>query len=1035
MGGKFLCGMEKKNNLTDWNGNSINYVYDTYGRLTEVYSPYDNFGERGAVPAVRHGYHTPAKGNWYAVTENKIQFDPANHDTLTTVVMADGLGRVLYTAKQGEIWNDGNPLRGWNVSGLTAYDAKGRERAIGQPLFVRGEDISALYRDMRNRLILLNPTEREFDALDRVVRTVLPSSPGQPRPEQRTRFAIRNNRSVSITTDPLGNITEQNTDGRGNITGVRSLNRQGDALTWASYRYNGLGEMLAAYDADDNPLTVEYDLLGRRTRMSSADIGIREWQFDAAGNMTSHSDSELSRRGQRVHYDYDGLNRLVRIRFPFSEDIVHEYGAFNPTGNTHNAAGRIVRTTDESGTTVFEYGRLGQIVTEDRTIRLLPLERGLQQQAVMRFKGNYLGQMQEIVYPDGEVIRYEYNYGGQLISAVGTRMGTTFAYVNMIGYDEFSQRVFKELGNGTQTYYTYDPYRRWLSSIRTTTGQSGQYVQNISYDFDTVGNVLGYENNAHGYTTIQRYQYDALYQLTQANGESRSHPHGRGHNEFSATYRQNFNFDRIGNMLSKVSGASVSPQIQIGEDLNYHFDYEYAEGTRRAIQIGNRYRSYDLNGNLIAERDGGFAANPEVYRPFFHHEDMYWTDYGFGFVRPGGVQSDDGVFQRNFRWNERNQLAESSDNQYTVLYRYGADGQRAVKHVANTGRSTLYFNKMWHVSDSLAMGDWVQSKHIFVGESRIATKINIAGNQNTQAEMQSVYHYHTDHLGSAQTITNWRGEIHERLEYAPYGELWIDWRAPNALHVTPFRFTGMERDRETGLIYYGARYLDPRMSRWLSTDPAMWEGDFLPGAPINDEARERNGNLPGEGGVYNAINLHVFNYASNNPVKYVDPDGRAAETFWDIGSLAVGVASLTVSIARGDVRAAIVDGLGVAADAFAVAVPFVPGGFGFAIRAARAASVVADVVQAVDGAALIFEGVQDSSTERIVDGAINIVSSGLSRGAGRSFNRAADYSPSFPTRYTDKGNLFSGGKTVIDAGWATYNAADHFRPTPQQPLE
>jgi len=248
---------------------------------------------------------------------------------------------------------------------------------------------------------------------------------------------------------------------------------------------------------------------------------------------------------------------------------------------------------------------------------------------------------------------------------------------------------------------------------------------------------------------------------------------------------------------------------------------------------------------------------------------MYRAEYGFGFVRPGGVQPDDGVFQRNFRWNERNQLIETSDSRYTVLYRYGADGQRAVKFVANAGRTTLYFNSMWHVSDAMAMGEWVQSKHIFVGETRIATKFNIAGNENTQAELQSVYFYHTNHLGSAQTITNWRGELHERLEYTPYGELWIDWRAPSALHTTPFRFTGMEHDRETGLIYFGARYLDPRMSRWLSTDPAMWEGDFIP------SPGQGPGELRGLGGVFNTVNLHVFNYASNNPIRYVDPDGEA----------------------------------------------------------------------------------------------------------------------------------------------------------------
>ena len=89
------------------------------------------------------------------------QFDSSNHDTLTTVVMADGLGRVLYTARQGEIWNNGNPVRGWNVSGFTAFDAQGREAATGQPLFVRGEALSTLLNwDMRDRVILLNPTER-----------------------------------------------------------------------------------------------------------------------------------------------------------------------------------------------------------------------------------------------------------------------------------------------------------------------------------------------------------------------------------------------------------------------------------------------------------------------------------------------------------------------------------------------------------------------------------------------------------------------------------------------------------------------------------------------------------------------------------------------------------------------------------------------------------------------------------------------------------------------------------------------------------
>jgi len=82
------------------------------------------------------------------------------------------------------------------------------------------------------------------------------------------------------------------------------------------------------------------------------------------------------------------------------------------------------------------------------------------------------------------------------------------------------------------------------------------------------------------------------------------------------------------------------------------------------------------------------------------------------------------------------------------------------------------------------------------------------------------------------------------------------------------------RGTETSLYYFGARYLDPKTSRWISADPAMYDGSYIPSAPINDEARKRNGNLPGMGGIYNTVNMHVHHYAGNNPVKLVDPDGR-----------------------------------------------------------------------------------------------------------------------------------------------------------------
>jgi RHS repeat-associated protein len=95
-------------------------------------------------------------------------------------------------------------------------------------------------------------------------------------------------------------------------------------------------------------------------------------------------------------------------------------------------------------------------------------------------------------------------------------------------------------------------------------------------------------------------------------------------------------------------------------------------------------------------------------------------------------------------------------------------------------------------------------------------------------------------------------------------------------NVCPKKFTGKELDPETGLYYFGARYLDPKTSRWLSGDPALDE--YVPGAGQGPDK------LSGMGGVFNTINLHTYSYSLNNPVKYIDPDGRNPYTRYAVFS-------------------------------------------------------------------------------------------------------------------------------------------------------
>ena len=81
----------------------------------------------------------------------------------------------------------------------------------------------------------------------------------------------------------------------------------------------------------------------------------------------------------------------------------------------------------------------------------------------------------------------------------------------------------------------------------------------------------------------------------------------------------------------------------------------------------------------------------------------------------------------------------------------------------------------------------------------------------------------------------------------------------------------------------------------------------------------------------------MYHYAGNNPVKYTDPTGEVAETAWDAFSLATGVQSFVENIKSGNVKGAVLDGLGIIADAAALMLPCVPGGVGALIKGSRVA--------------------------------------------------------------------------------------------------
>jgi RHS repeat-associated protein len=135
---------------------------------------------------------------------------------------------------------------------------------------------------------------------------------------------------------------------------------------------------------------------------------------------------------------------------------------------------------------------------------------------------------------------------------------------------------------------------------------------------------------------------------------------------------------------------------------------------------------------------------------------------------------------------------------------------------------------------------------------------------------QTIEYYHLDPLGSVRAVTAQDGQVVERHDYLPYGEEWCGTQPCAAPGGQPKHFTGKERDAETGLDYFGARYYGTRIARFTTIDPHL-----DPSAALADPQR-----------------WNRYSYGHNNPFRYVDPDGRdivdRARNWWNYGIWAEG---------------------------------------------------------------------------------------------------------------------------------------------------
>jgi RHS repeat-associated protein len=843
--------------------------------------------------------------------------DPSkDKTTIRTINYIDAMGRTLQTQVDAEVeitTTTGNKTTleaklGRVISGQVKYDTAGRKKYECLPEFQKGSNFKfeLLKPDSKNK----NCTEwKDYDALDRAKFIVKPGERNTPK-ERKTEFVYSidkyptsggfNFRRTKII-DPENKkhyeyrnvidrlkVVEQEIEVVDPQTGTKKTTR---------YDYLPTGELQSIEDANKNTSTFEYDLAGRRTAVNTPDTGRLEFGYDDNGNLTDTTDQKLCPNGDpknllgtcsfnKIHYGYT-KNRLNSITYPNDPPIDFVYGDDDTQGACSgllNTKGRICSVLDAAGSEKFSYGDLGEVIRTTRVTFGAPWEEE-ERKFTTQFIYDSFGRMLSLKYPDGETLTYGYDKGGQVKAVRGKKKNRVLNYVNAIHYNALGQRTLMAFGNGAVNRFTYEDYTQRLheqqvylvppANIKAMKAQNKftlsqtDLVRETSYDYDKADNITAMNDTRYGSMpsmpseSNRIFTYDDLHRLKIFNFNAKQLPPG-----VQVLASAEYGYDKVGNLkYQDVTHQNIGPPSTAYPARKWDYTLGNSKHPNLPNTVGgpkNKYTyTYDARGSVLSALRG---ENSDADAPLGNH----------------------------YTWNDAGQLLTSipqvktGDAAVTTGYTYTYEGQRIKKQTpANIPENfngpvdaTVYpnafynarFTRLGEPCEENSKPCWGQeisrSKHIYVDGQRVATTAmvvessddsGIAEEDQLKSTPETHHYFHANPVQSVVFITDQpdpsaKARVVQEIEYLPFGEVVLDHRAPDdPAQPQLFRFDGKELDPETGLQYFGARYYDPKIGRWLSADP------------LYQREPEKMLDKPSE------LNLYVF--GSNNPISTFDETG------------------------------------------------------------------------------------------------------------------------------------------------------------------
>lgn len=520
---------------TDYGGNAwtIRMEYENEAVLGTIASGTYMVDALGSFRADPAGSALPTAKKHHAVTRH---FDPeyatgnglASTNQFLTMTLVDGFGQSIQVKKTHQT----GAATKWMVSGFEKKDAYGRVLETYLPI------VENTYP--ANPVVAITPvsgttspynynpgsgiqpfTVITYDAKDRVTTTQQVGISGNGEAV----YSIEGGRYVQKLTNELGQTMEAYTDLRGRR---RKTVQNGEITT--TFEYNAISEVTKVIDNEGFSTEYLYDLAGRKTETHHPDKGVVTFKYDKAGRITELSNSNLLPSGLKINYFYN-YSRVERIEYPQNpqNNVTYTYGLpGNQLAIDERAIGRLLTQEDATGKQLFSYGRMGEVVEHLRSVAVADYQ---SYWFFTQWKYDSWNRVQEITYPDQEVVTYAYNKAGA-IQGINSQMNgiagnAAQPVVSNILYNDFGERVSITHGFGsgaTTTTYTYDARRRMNTLAHTFSNLS----ISKNYAYDALSNITDIttatpQNSLPGTGNIggpieHHYTYDDYNRLEHAEG-------------------------------------------------------------------------------------------------------------------------------------------------------------------------------------------------------------------------------------------------------------------------------------------------------------------------------------------------------------------------------------------------------------------------------------------------------------------------------------------------------------------------------------